>query len=258
LIVSAWSMDRWYRSRDNNRTDVGQFLTLLRGLGDAPRLEAFLTALAGRHALALSAARTVVAALPGDPKHAPSVQPWSSHPTLHPECIVDLFTALGRIDPTLASVSADHVLDWPKTYDFDTILLPAIIALLASPETAAQPTVQRLRAACVVHLEARIALPLEAPTDWRRDNTIGCTCKDCQALKVFLGHASQKVWIFAAAEARRRHVEATIRAARSDLNTATERRGSPHKLICTKNQASYERRCAERENDLAKRSTLTG
>jgi hypothetical protein len=168
--------------------------------------------------------------------------------------IVDLFTALGRIDTTLAAASADHVLKWPATYDFDTVLIPA----MGSPQTAGQAAVQRLRDACVAHLDARIALPLEPPRDWRRDSTLGCHCKDCQALAVYLGDAAQKVWIFAAVEARRRHVESTIRNAVCDVGMMTERRGSPHRLICTKNQASYDRRRVQRANDLAERERLIG
>jgi hypothetical protein len=46
-------------------------------------------------------------------------------------------------------------------------------------------------------------------------------------------------------------VEQTIRRAGPDVNTRTERKGSPHSLICTKNQASYERRVEQRKQDLA-------
>jgi hypothetical protein len=42
------------------------------------------------------------------------------------------------------------------------------------------------------------------------------------------------------------------------VDTATEKRGSPHRLICTKNQASYQGRCAQRANDLAERERLAG
>jgi hypothetical protein len=31
----------------------------------------------------------------------------------------------------------------------------------------------------------------------------------------------------------------------------TDRRGRPYSLVCTKNQASYDRRAKQRENDLA-------
>jgi hypothetical protein len=53
-----------------------------------------------------------------------------------------------------------------------------------------------------------------------------------------------------AAQQVRDHVEDTIRRTRSDIDIRTERRGSPHILVCTKNQASYERRAVQRKQDL--------
>ncbi len=58
-------------------------------------------------------------------------------------------------------------------------------------------------------------------------------------------------WVLKANETDRGHVEGTIRNARCDVDTMTERRGRPYSLICTKNQASYERRLIQRRNDLA-------
>ena len=58
-------------------------------------------------------------------------------------------------------------------------------------------------------------------------------------------------WVFKANEAERGHVERTIREARCDVDTRTERRGRPYSLICTKNEASYERLRAQRATDLA-------
>jgi hypothetical protein len=76
---------------------------------------------------------------------------------------------------------------------------------------------------------------------------------------VYLGDAAQKIWIFAAADPRHRHVESTIPNAACDMHITTERRGSPHRLICTKNQASYDRRGrVQRANDLAERVWLIG
>jgi putative intracellular protease/amidase len=49
----------------------------------------------------------------------------------------------------------------------------------------------------------------------------------------------------------RAHVEDVLRRARADVDTVTERRGRPYSLITTKNQASYERRAAQRAQDLA-------
>ena len=310
-MLSGWPKGEWYPRRDNDLTDAGRFLNLLRRLKDASGLEAFLIVIAGHRGfdigdcaaiagalrtlppdraaplatsliesaaepalaacanllvrlttsnptLALGAARTLVAALPGGPARSSATQTWRRGPGVKADFIVDLFTALGRIDTTLAAASVDQVLKWPATYDLDTVLIPAMGALRGSPQTGRQAAVQRLRDACVAHLDARIAQPLEPPGDWRRDNTVGCHCKDCQALAAFLGDAAQKVWVFAAAEPRRRHVELTIRNAVCDVSMATERRGSPHRLICTKNQASYDRRRRQRANDLTERERLIG
>jgi hypothetical protein len=53
-------------------------------------------------------------------------------------------------------------------------------------------------------------------------------------------------------------VERAIRDNRCDLDLRTERRGSPHGLVCTKNQASYERRVTQRRQDLADLELLEG
>jgi len=56
--------------------------------------------------------------------------------------------------------------------------------------------------------------------------------------------------VFKAAEADRRHVEDTIKGACCDVDVTTDRRGRPYSLVCTKNQASYERRAKQRTGDL--------
>jgi hypothetical protein len=57
--------------------------------------------------------------------------------------------------------------------------------------------------------------------------------------------------MFKAAEVARSHLEETIRKARCDLDVTTDRRGRPYSLVCTKNQASYDRRAKQRNQDLA-------
>jgi hypothetical protein len=100
-------------------------------------------------------------------------------------------------------------------------------------------------------LRARAAEPLEAPKDWRRAANLGCRCADCTALGKFLADPQQSTWTLKAASPARAHVENTIREAQSDLDFTTVRRGSPHSLVCTKNQASHDRRVKQRSHDLA-------
>ena len=59
-------------------------------------------------------------------------------------------------------------------------------------------------------------------------------------------------WTLKAVAAQRQHIEEWIKRARCDVDFHTERRGSPHTLVCAKNQASYQalvrRRTADREH----------
>jgi len=118
--------------------------------------------------------------------------------------------------------------------------------------------VGRLREASLDHLRRRIALPLEAPRDWTRANLLKCTCGDCRGLGAFLVASDQQQWRLKAVQDRRTHVEQSIRSAACDLDLTTERRGSPHTLVATKNQASYERRAKQRREDLEHASVLGG
>jgi hypothetical protein len=113
-----------------------------------------------------------------------------------------------------------------------------------------EAAVAPLRAACLAHLRARAAEPLAPPADWRRAGSIACHCEHCRELSRYLVDPAQQVWILRASEAFRAHVEEAIRKAGADVDTRTDPRGRPYSLVCTKNQATYERRAKQREQDL--------
>ena len=150
----------------------------------------------------------------------------------------------------LADRAVTHWLAWPKTYGLDTVIVPALRLLAERPALTDRPASQRLRAAALAHLQTRVSLDLGPPADWRRDARVTCRCEHCQSLACFLRSADQDVWRFKAREADRRHVEDSIRQGHLDVDCTTERKGSPHVLVCSKNQASYERRVAQRRADL--------
>ena len=77
-----------------------------------------------------------------------------------------------------------------------------------------------------------------------------CSCRHCAELGHFLADPERRVWTFKAAEAERAHVRATAIRAGCDLDLATDKRGRPYGLVCTKNQASYDRRASQRKQDL--------
>jgi predicted 2-oxoglutarate/Fe(II)-dependent dioxygenase YbiX len=204
----------------------------------------------GRVASLSGAAASLVAALPPDAAKSPPPV-WGEQPRpVKPGFAADLIAALDRIDPALAERATSHMLAWPKTFGFDAVLVPAVIELAVRSEGEESEAALRLRKACLDHLQARIGLALEPPSDWRRSRVVSCTCQYCQELNAFLADSGRRAWTFKAAEAKRRHLQEVIRQDRCDLDLATEKRGSPHGLVCTKNQASYDRRARQRKADL--------
>jgi predicted 2-oxoglutarate/Fe(II)-dependent dioxygenase YbiX len=200
----------------------------------------------------VAAARALVDALPGNPKRAPQrpANAWWRPQAVDSDLVVDLVTALERIDATLAEQAVDHLLAWPKTYGLDAVILPAVRHLASQARTRGKPGVHRLRAACVQHLRTRTAEPLEPPANWTRAAKLDCKCAQCTELARFLRRPDEQTWTLKAAEAVRVHVTETVRRCHCDLDLATEQRGRPYSLVCTKNQASYERRAKQRREDL--------
>ncbi|MEO6277058.1 2OG-Fe(II) oxygenase [Roseateles sp.] len=211
------------------------------------------------------AAEALLQAMPGDPSR-PQTQAdaWRReradaavvHDTL---CALVLGQQPGLA--TLADQAVTHWLAWPAAYGLDTVIVPALrflTELHQRPGPLAHPAGQRLLAAALAHLRARVSLDLAPPADWRRDARVACRCEHCQRLTGFLLSADEDVWRFKAREADRRHVEDAIRQGSHDVDCRTERQGSPHVLVCSKNQASYERRVAQRRIDLDDLHRLAG
>jgi hypothetical protein len=200
----------------------------------------------------------LIDALPGDPAKREQIDTWTGPTPVKPGFVVDLLTATSRIDTGLAARAIEHLLAWPKTCAPDDVLVPAACAFAKQAESTAWPAVGRLREASLDHLRRRIALPLEAPRDWTRTNPLKCTCGHCRGLGAFLVAPDQKQWRLKAVQDRRSHVEHSVQSAACDLDLTTERRGSPHTLVATKNQASYERLAKQRRQDLEHVSALGG
>ena len=200
------------------------------------------------------AAKALLDAMPGDPTPPKAqVDAWRRE-RADTDVVHDTLRALVPAGhpglAALADQAVTHWLAWLRTYGMDAVILPALRRLAKRPALRKRPACQRLRAAALDHLHARTSLDLAPPADWRREARLSCRCEHCQALGRFLSSADQEVWRFKAREAERRHVEDSIRQGRHDVDCSTERKGSPHVLVCTKNQASYECRVVQRRADL--------
>lgn len=206
-----------------------------------------------------AAAKGLIASLPGDPALAP-VDQWGRrhHVTPGASVVADLVRIAEPVDAELARRLAAHLPAWPKTYGVDRALVPALKRLLEGGARRSGAAMTGLLGACLAHLETRAAEPLEAPQNWSRASDIRCSCEHCTALGRFLASPSTETWTLKAAQQFRSHVEGEIKTARADLDVRTERRGSPHSLVCRKNSASYEWRVAQRRQDLADIAILKG
>lgn len=198
----------------------------------------------------VAAAKSLVEALPGDPAQLPRAEFAWRRRSFDVDFIVDLVTALSRIDESLADRAVDHMLAWPKTYGLDTVILPAIRHLTEQTDIRAHAAFRRLRAICLEHLHGRIAQTLQPPSDWTRAGMLDCQCHRCNALSQFLKSANQQTWTFKANEFDRSHVAESIKRDGCDVDCVTDRHGRPYSLVCTKNQASYDRRAVQRKQDL--------
>lgn len=198
-----------------------------------------------------AAAQALFAALPGDAERFPQLQPWERpRMTAGADLAADVLQSFGAIDAALAETALDYMLAWPDCYGMDSVLLPAALRLTETAPSRRLPVAARLRSKVMAHLEARIAEVLQTPGDWRRNSQLKCGCQDCAELSRFLDNPDQAQWSFKAVEARRKHVEESIRSNRCDVDCKTDSSKRPYSLICTKNQASYRRRVEQRKNDL--------
>ncbi|MCW5322198.1 2OG-Fe(II) oxygenase [Verminephrobacter aporrectodeae subsp. tuberculatae] len=167
--------------------------------------------------------------------------------------VEDLFRMLAGIDaPALDALALAHVLQHPVPYDLDAVLVPAVLALSERASMVQMASVQRMRAACLTHLRKRIGESLQPPKDFARANSLRCACRDCAELGRFLEDPQRERCVLKAGQAVRGHVEDSIRTAACDLDCETSQVGRPYSLICTKNQASYQRGAQQRMDDLRK------
>jgi predicted 2-oxoglutarate/Fe(II)-dependent dioxygenase YbiX len=209
----------------------------------------------------LPAGLALLNALPGaaaELADEPAMQHWRREAP-SPALVADSLTALVRIDAALADKALALFLSDHTDYPIDQILLPGALRLAESElSPTAGTAIAGLRDAVLTHLARRIAEPLAPPADWKRPAEVPCHCAHCRSLSAFLASPVEPVWHLKAAQHARTHVEHSIRRGQCDLDCTTDKRGRPFTLVCTKNQASFERRVRQREKDLADRKRLGG
>jgi hypothetical protein len=152
----------------------------------------------------------------------------------------------------LARVVA-HTMARPAQYPLHTVHLAALSTLQPWLGKHFKKRSQALAdwvAACRGRLEALTVQEPQPPADFRRAAPTSCTCADCAELRRFLEDPNEREHRFRAPQDRRTHLEEVIRQNSLDVDRATERRGSPHTLVCRKNTQSYQAALKTYRHDL--------
>jgi hypothetical protein len=155
----------------------------------------------------------------------------------------------GDLKNLLAQIAAN-----PNEYDLHRVLIPAVNSLagdqhFATSSKLAASAVRELRQFCIEQLTQRTAKQPEPPRNWKRDAKLDCKCQDCRELARFLEDKEAKVHRFPRRTELRQHLHQQIDRYRIDCAHVTERRGRPYTLVCTKNQASFDRKLKQYETD---------
>jgi hypothetical protein len=98
-------------------------------------------------------------------------------------------------------------------------------------------------------LESATATRPAPPADWARRADVPCTCQYCAQLNAFLADPAAAVGRIKAREETRQHVLGLIDRHRCDVEHDIDRKTSPHSLVLTKTNASYERAAQRFEAD---------
>jgi hypothetical protein len=145
-----------------------------------------------------------------------------------------------------------HSLALPEKYPLSLAHLPALVSLQSwLKKNVKQPCagLEQWIASCREQLESLTARAPQEPSDFRRAAPISCKCADCGELKRFLEDPREPLHRFSVKEARRKHLEHSIRQNSCDLDVKTERGRSPYTLVCTKNTASYQEQLKKYRQD---------
>ena len=210
-----------------------------------------------------AAARSVCRMLPAVVGAAPATEPTAGfRPTssrvqpLSAQAIRALLGLIWDYAPAAAADEAVALLVQQTAAAPPDRALPQALAELAQPggvtgaasEPAGFATLWRHAASSLL---TRTAAPPEQPRDWVIETRLACDCANCARLQAFCADPEATTVRFRMRQDLRAHVESTIRIRQPDIDCETERKGSPHTLICTKNRATYERRCAAYAEDIA-------
>ncbi len=178
------------------------------------------------------------------------------------ETLIQFMTLLVRYNPQGTDRLARHLLeDASSLYPLDACIIPLMVGLKGVFPALDHPALQTLHQNCLKHLQTRMAESQQAPSDLSRAAVITCRCENCQSLNRFLTEPDQNVWTIGSNNDVREHVIHSIKTCKADVDPVIERNPqnkNRYILVCTKNQASYQRRVQQRKEDESNLAKLLG
>lgn len=102
-----------------------------------------------------------------------------------------------------------------------------------------------------VDIKKRVNNKPQPPEDWSRQVPIGSSYRNVWSLlKSFLESPTEQEFLYKSLQANRTEMENAIRNVTIDLSTETIKKGTPHTLKLTKNQAAYQKELAKWNEDV--------
>ena len=150
-----------------------------------------------------------------------------------------------------AEAAARAIAALPELATPDRILPAALCALNTENGFANTVAYATLWGHAARFLQNRSAVSPKEPTHWRIEANRDCKCDNCARLVAFCHDPDARVGRFSLRQDLRSHLEMSIESNNLEIDYRTERRGSPHTLVCTKNRAGFKRRLNEYADDVS-------
>ncbi len=225
-------------SSQENRDKITQFSQLLFNLCAFQSKDK-----QAQHRLCLTLANNSLNAVKNQPEDEPRYY-WNKENEQKTKKVLieSLFKTLHTLDNReLLNDFTQHLIAYPQKFERYTVLIPVLSSLqtwLIKQNTRCPSYVQLLDD-CHLKIQAEATKEIKEPGDWLIKTELSCHCEDCTELEGFMKNPNEQVQRFRMRKDRRQHLEQQIDRQHLDIDCATDRSGSTHTLVCTKNRNSY-------------------
>lgn len=171
--------------------------------------------------------------------------------SLNSVAIYNLFALALSTDYIQESVNvATRIADFPEVVSPDRMLPDALEELNKIGQTGGTHAYRLLWQQSADSLLTRSSVPPNEPVDWVVNADLQPTSELASELRDFCENPKARSKRFKVNRNRRKYLRQLINDLGLDIDYLTERKGSPYKLVCTKNRAGHKRRLNEYSSDL--------